>query len=96
MWQLCGADTVVTILRLRPGTTILPHCGTTNSRLIMHFALEGAAGIDFTVGGQTVKNYKGGDGHAIVFDDSYEHSVYHAGDQDRFVVLAILAHPDLA
>ena len=96
VWQLCGADTVVTILRLRPGTTILPHCGTTNSRLIMHFALEGVDGLEFTVGGKTVNNYKGGEGHAIIFDDSFEHSVYHGGDQDRFVVLAVLAHPDLA
>ena len=38
----CGADTVVTLLRLRPGAHILPHCGTTNKRLIMHFALRGA------------------------------------------------------
>ena len=95
VWQLCGADTVVTLLRLRPGTTILPHCGTTNSRLIMHFALEGAEGIEFTVGGEMVKSYGGGDGHAIVFDDSFEHSVYHGGDEDRFVVWAVLAHPEL-
>ena len=95
VWQLCGADTVVTILRLRPGTTILPHCGTTNSRLIMHFALEGADGLEFTVGGQVVKNYNGGDGNPIVFDDSFEHSVYHGGSKDRFVVLAVLAHPEL-
>lgn len=95
IWQLCGADTVVTILRLRPGTTILPHCGTTNARLIMHFALEGAENVEFTVGGEMVKSYNGGDGHAIVFDDSFEHTVYNGGDQDRFVVLAVLAHPDL-
>lgn len=94
VWELCGSDTVVTILRLRPGTTILPHCGTTNSRLIMHFALEGADGIEFTVGEKTVRNYGGGDGHAIVFDDSFEHYVHHGGDSDRFVVLAVLAHPD--
>ena len=37
----CGSDTIVTILRLRPGTHILPHCGTTNRRLIMHFVLRG-------------------------------------------------------
>ena len=36
----CGSDTIVTILRLRPGSSILPHCGTTNRRLIMHFALR--------------------------------------------------------
>ena len=95
VWKLCGADTVVTILRLRPGTNILPHCGTTNSRLIMHFALEGADGVEFTVGGKMVKNYDKGDGNAIVFDDSFEHSVYHGGKKDRFVVLAVLAHPEV-
>ena len=61
----------------------------------MHFALEGAEGIEFTVGGKMVKSYDGGDGNAIVFDDSFEHSVYHGGEQDRFVVLAVLAHPGL-
>lgn len=95
VWELCGADTVVTILRLRPGTTILPHCGTTNSRLIMHFALQGVDGVEFTVGRETRHNYVGGDGHAIVFDDSFEHSVYHGGKEDRFVVLAVLRHPEL-
>jgi hypothetical protein len=95
VWELCGSDTVVTILRLRPGTTILPHCGTTNSRLIMHFALEGAEGVVFTVGRETVNDYGDGDGHAIVFDDSFEHSVHHGGNRDRFVVLAVLRHPEL-
>mmetsp|Transcript_25396 Transcript_25396/g.35611 ORF Transcript_25396/g.35611 Transcript_25396/m.35611 type:complete len:385 (+) Transcript_25396:2-1156(+) len=95
VWKMCGADTVVSILRLRPGTSILPHCGTTNSRLIMHFALEGAEGIELTVGNEMVKNYGGGDGHAIVFDDSFEHSLYHGGKEDRFIVYAVLAHPDV-
>ena len=94
--ELCGSDTIVTINRLRPGTTILPHCGTTNSRLVMHFALEGADGVEFTVGEKMVKSYGGGDGHAIVIDNSFETSVYHGGAQDRFVVVAVLAHPELA
>eukprot|EP01038_Epipyxis_sp_PR26KG_P011072 gene11072-14865_t len=46
----CGSDTLVTLLRLKPGTHILPHCGTTNRRLIMHFPLRGAKGVDFRVG----------------------------------------------
>ena len=95
VWELCGSDTVVTILRLRPGTTILPHCGTTNSRLIMHFPLVGADGVQFTVGEKLVESYGGGDGHAIVFDDSFEHYVHHGGTEDRFIVLAVLSHPEL-
>jgi Aspartyl/Asparaginyl beta-hydroxylase. len=73
----------------------LPHCGTTNRRLIMHFPLIGSEGVRFVVGNETVMNYGGGDGSPIVFDDSFEHHVYHEGNKDRFVVLAVLRHPDL-
>jgi len=93
-WDLCGSGTIVTILRLRPGTSILPHCGTTNSRLIMHFPIIGAEGVRFIVGDETVVSYGEGDGHPIVFDDSYEHHVYHEGLKDRFIVLAVLGHPE--
>ena len=31
------------------------------------------------MGRDTVPLRYGGDGHAIVFDDSFEHSVYHSG-----------------
>lgn len=89
----CGTDVVVTVLRLRPGSRILPHCGTTNRRLIMQFALRGSEGVAFTVGNET-RSY-GGDGHAIVFDDSFEHKVEHDGSHDRVVLFALLQHPDL-
>jgi hypothetical protein len=93
--ELCGSNGVISILRLRPGTGILPHCGITNSRLIMHFPLVGADGVQITVGDKTVEGYNSGDGNAIVFDDSFEHSVFHGGRKDRFVVRVILHHPDL-
>lgn len=93
----CGADTIVTILRLKPGAHIKPHCGTTNRRLIMHFALQGSEGVQFRVGDDTCdggwREY-GGDGNGIVFDDSFEHEVRHSGTHDRFVVLAVLKHPE--
>ena len=84
---------VVSLLRLRPGASIQPHCGTTNRRLTMQFALRGSAGVVFTVGGEP-RGY-GGDGRALVFDDSFEHHVYHGGDADRYVLYAVLRHPDL-
>ena len=93
--QDCGTTFQVGLVRLRPGTTVLAHCGTTNSRLVMLMALEGANGVEITVSGQTVKNFKHGDGHAVVFDDSFEHSIYHGGKQDLFLVVAVLAHPNL-
>ena len=35
------------------------------------------------------------EGKAIVFDDSFEHEVVHGGGADRFVLYAVLHHPDL-
>ena len=90
----CGTDVVACVLRLAPGSRILPHCGVTNRRLILQFALRGSDGVTFTVGGDA-RGY-GGDGGAIVFDDSFEHAVAHDGDEDRYVLFAILKHPDLA
>ena len=92
--NVCGTNVVVTVLRLAAGATILPHCGVTNRRLIMQFALRGSEGVTFTVGGEA-RGY-GGDGHAIVFDDSFEHEVEHRGEEDRYVLFAILKHPDVA
>lgn len=90
--DILKSPTVVTILSLDPGSRILPHCGLTNRRLIMHFALRGAEGVEFTVADET-RGY-GGDGHAIVFDDSFQHSVYHGGKETRYVLFAMLRHPD--
>ena len=40
-------------------------------------------------------SYKKGDGHAVVFDDSFEHEVIHDGSDDRYVILIVLKHPSL-
>jgi hypothetical protein len=91
--NLCGTSIVVTVLRLAPGAAVLPHCGITNRRLTMQFALRGSDGVEFTVGGET-RGY-GGDGKAIVFDDSFEHSVIHRGEAVRYVLYAVLKHPNV-
>jgi len=93
--QACGSDTIVTVLRLRPGTHITPHCGTTNKRLILHFCLRGCNGVDFRVEENWISSYGNGDGSTIIFDDSYEHEVKHRGDNDRFVALVVLNHPTI-
>lgn len=35
------------------------------------------------------------EGRAMVFDDSFEHEVVHAGTTDRLVLYAVLHHPGL-
>jgi hypothetical protein len=57
--RLCGTtDTVVTLLRLRPGAHILPHCGTTNRRLILHQLLRGGDDVHYRVGEEWLHHYR--------------------------------------
>lgn len=35
------------------------------------------------------------EGRAMVFDDSFEHEVVHGGEADRYVLYAVLHHPQL-
>jgi hypothetical protein len=41
--------------------------------------------------GGWIYSYGGGDGHAIVFDDSFEHEVIHRGSEDRCVRACVLS-----
>ena len=59
----------------------------------MQFALRGSDGVTFTVGDEP-RSY-GGDGHAIVFDDSFEHDVIHEGADPRIVLVLDAWHPEL-
>jgi tetratricopeptide (TPR) repeat protein len=93
--RYCRSDAVVTMVRLQPGTKILPGSGLTNAQLTMHLNLQGCQGVELTVGGAKANN-TGNDGHAVVFDDSFEHSIYHGGTQDCYLLKAVLAHPDLS
>ena len=99
--EACGTDTIASVLRLRPGGHILAHAGTTNRRLIMQFAIAGARGVRFRAGDRWVDDYglpsepRAPDGgRTIVFDDSFEHEVVHAGSQERYALLVVLKHPN--
>ena len=59
----------------------------------MQFALRGSDGVTFTVGDEP-RSY-GGDGHAIVFDDSFEHEVWNPSERPRLVFIVDAWHPDL-
>jgi TPR repeat protein len=82
----------VTIFRLAPGAHVLPHVGVTNRRLVLQLPLQGWQGVRFRVGDEW-RAYA--EGRAMVFDDSFEHEVVHSGEQPRFVLYAVLHHPDL-
>jgi aspartate beta-hydroxylase len=76
-----------------PGTHIVPHCGPTNARLRVHLSISVPEGAYLEVGGERL-NWK--EGTCIVFDDSFEHQVWHRGDAARIVVIFDIWHPDLS
>lgn len=77
---------------LAPGTHLEPHCGPTNARLRCHLAVCIPDGCSIRVGSET-REWQ--EGKCIVFDDSFEHEVWHTGTEVRFVLVLDIWHPDL-
>ena len=73
----------VTILKLRPGSHLVPHVGTSNMRLTNHLGLIIPKGVSLRVANET-RGWT--QGKVIVFDDSFEHEVWHNGTKDRYVL----------
>jgi hypothetical protein len=90
--KTCGTDSIVTLVRIKPGTTVLPHCGMNNYRLTLHWCLYGCTNIELSIGGQSPLNYESESG-VIVFDDSFEHSIQHHGKEDAVIAVMFLKHP---
>ena len=95
---------------LRPGRRIPPHTGVTNTRAIVHLALDVPPGCGFRVGGETREWVEG---RAFAFDDTIEHEAWndsarrravlildgwnpHLGEAEREAILAYFAASDAA
>jgi aspartyl/asparaginyl beta-hydroxylase (cupin superfamily) len=77
---------------MMPGTHARPHCGTTNAKLRCHLPLRVPEGCRMRVGNEVVR---WSEGKLLVFDDSFEHEVWTAGDRARVVLVFDVYHPDL-
>ena len=75
-----------------PGTHIIPHCGPTNARLRVHLGIQVPEGAHLEVGGEKL-HWR--EGECIVFDDSFEHQVWHRGESPRIVLILDVWHPEL-
>lgn len=75
---------------LSPRTTIPPHTGSTNARLILHLPLILPGQCRFRVGNET-REWKMGE--AWVFDDSIEHEAWNDSDQIRVVLIFDVWNP---
>ena len=73
----------VTFFKLKAGSHLVPHVGTCNLRLTAHLGLIIPEGVSLRVANET-RVWK--QGKVIVFDDSFEHEVWHNGIEDRYVL----------
>ncbi|MCA1661562.1 MAG: aspartyl/asparaginyl beta-hydroxylase domain-containing protein [Novosphingobium sp.] len=78
---------------LRPGKVIPPHTGVTNTRAIIHLALDVPPGCGFRVGGET---REWTEGRAFAFDDTIEHEAWNRSDRRRAVLIVDTWNPHLS
>lgn len=78
---------------MAPQTSVVPHCGPTNTRLRVHLGLSGVPRTSMTVADHHTLTWA--EGKAFCFDDSFEHQVEHAGELPRLIFLMDVWHPEL-
>ncbi|KRB82612.1 aspartyl beta-hydroxylase [Sphingomonas sp. Root710] len=90
---ITGASPTAMFSLLAPHTTIPPHNGVNNSRLLCHLPLVVPEGCWFRVGAET-RPWR--EGEALIFDDTIEHEASNPTDHLRVVMIFDLWHPDLS
>lgn len=83
---------VVQFSWLNPGAHLVPHCGTTNTRLRVHLGVRTPGGASIRVKDRILTWQEG---RCLVFDDSFEHEVWHRGSEPRVVLIVDIFHPEL-
>ncbi len=77
---------------LTPGTHILPHHGSTNTRLVTHLPLIVPENCAINVGGEL---HEWREGHCVTFDDTFEHEAWNRSDSTRVVLILDVWNPGL-
>lgn len=78
---------------LRPHSRIPAHTGVTNTRAIVHLALDVPPGCGFRVGGEA---RAWAEGQAFAFDDTIEHEAWNDSDSPRAVLILDAWNPHLS
>ncbi|KAH3748882.1 hypothetical protein DPMN_183371 [Dreissena polymorpha] len=77
---------------MHPGVHVWPHTGPTNCRIRAHLGPKVPQGPRIRVGNET-RTWK--EGKFIIFDDSFEHEVWHDGIDFRLVLIVDFWHPEI-
>nr|XP_034833423.1 aspartyl/asparaginyl beta-hydroxylase-like [Maniola hyperantus] len=78
---------------MEAGTHVRAHVGPTNCRLRMHLGLSNTKNTYIRVDKETRQWQTG---KTFIFDDSFEHEVWHNGSGARLVLIVDVWHPDLS
>ncbi len=90
---IAGAGPNAMFSLLAPNTSIPPHVGVNNARLVCHLPLVVPEGCWFRCGAET-RYWKRGE--AFVFDHTIEHEAMNPTDELRIVFIFDCWHPDLS
>jgi aspartate beta-hydroxylase len=77
---------------MQPGTHLAAHCGPYNAVLTVHLGLVIPPGCTMRVGREE-RTWQ--EDKCLVFEDGFEHEVWHRGARTRFILLLDIWHPDL-
>ncbi len=79
---------------MKPGVHLAEHCGGQNIALRMHFALRIPPGDAALRVGGIDRRWE--NGKLVFFDDTFVHEAWNRTDQDRYILLMRLMHPELS
>lgn len=91
--RIAGCSPNAVFSMLAPKTTIPPHTGVANTRLLCHLPLIVPEGCWFRVGAETRLWERG---KAFVFDDTMEHEAANPSEDLRVVLIFDVWHPGLS
>jgi len=78
---------------LKPGTTILPHHGVTNTRSVMHLPLLVPPDCALNVIGCGEHHWR--EGELMLFDDTFQHEAWNRSTATRIILLMDCWNPHL-
>jgi aspartate beta-hydroxylase len=92
--QIPGQAPEACLSLLLPKTTVLPHHGVTNTRLIVQIPLAASSGSHLSFTGEADQEWK--IGTPVVYDDTFEHADIIDSDDPKVSLMVDIWHPDLS
>ena len=92
---ICRTFGFIAFSKLSPKTHIKAHTGSCNVRLRYHLGIDVPEPefVKIRVGNEQRSWFQD---KCLIFDDSFEHEVFHNGTKDRIVLIVDLWHPQLS